>query len=211
MTVFNVHILYALGDSRWEQCRSALHRAKCISSNFDSDIKTLETTFLNAGCQSIFISHTVITFKLPYCKRFLKLSKTLISKLKNFTGFKHIFIVLWQTRQIKSLFNPKGKKIHRSHAVYKGDCSAVNIDFIGDTRRNVEVRIDEHSNPSNDSEPALHLRENRTHCFSWRILCTVQSFHKRRIIEGLIIQQWRPSLNKQVHPYVAKLFPSGIT
>ena len=31
------------------------------------------------------------------------------------------------------------------------------------------------------------------------------------IIEGLMIQQWSPSLNKQVHSYVAKLFPSGIT
>ena len=36
-------------------------------------------------------------------------------------------------------------------------------------------------------------------------------FYKRRIIEGLMIQQWSPSLNKQVHSYVAKLFPSGIT
>ena len=41
--------------------------------------------------------------------------------------------------------------------------------------------------------------------------CTAQTFPKRRIIEGLMIQQWSPSLNKQVHCYVAKLFPSGIT
>ena len=68
-----------------------------------------------------------------------------------------------------------------------------------------------HSNPSNDSEPARHLWENPTHSFSWRILRTAQSFHKRRIIEGLMIQQWSPSQNKQVHSYVAKLFPSGIT
>ena len=32
-------------------------------------------------------------------------------------------------------------------------------------------------------------------------------------IEGLMFQQWSPSLNKHVpdHSYVAKLFPSGIT
>ena len=35
-------------------------------------------------------------------------------------------------------------------------------------------------------------------------------FHKRRIIEGLMIQQGGPSLNKQVHSYIAKLFPLGI-
>ena len=76
---------------------------------------------------------------------------------------------------------------------------------------NVEVRIHEHSNPCNDSEPARHLRENPSHSFSWQILYTAHSFHKRRIVEGLMIQQWSPSLNKQAHSYVAKLFPSGIT
>ena len=81
----------------------------------------------------------------------------------------------------------------------------------GDTMRNVEVRIHEHSNPCNDSETARHLRENPSHSFSWRILCTARSFHKRRIIEGLMIQQLSPSLNKQVHSHVAKLFSSGIT
>ena len=99
---------------------------------------------------------------------------------------------------------------HRSHVVYKGDCSC-GVDYIGETRRNVEVRVDEQSNPSNDSEPARHLRENPAHSFSWRLLCTAQSFHKRRIIEGLMSQQWSPSLNKQVHSYVAKLFPPEIT
>ena len=81
-------------------------------------------------------------------------------------GFQHIFIVLWQTKQIKSLFNLKDKNIHRSHVVYKEACSC-SVDYIRETRRNVEVRIDKHSNPSNDFEPAHHLRENPTHSLSW--------------------------------------------
>jgi len=92
----------------------ALHRAKRISSNFDSELKTLETTFLNAGYPKRFISHTVKSFledssvddnlissflfeerkkifiKLPYCNRNERLSKTFISKLNKFTGFKYI-------------------------------------------------------------------------------------------------------------------------
>ena len=52
--------------------------------------------------------------------------------------------------------------------------------------RNVEVRIQEHSNACNDSEPA-------------RVLFTAQSFHKRIIFEGVMIQQWKPALNKQIH------------
>ena len=58
---------------------------------------------------------------------------------------------------------------------------------------------------------AKHLRENPSHSFTWRVLSSAQTFHKRRILEGLMIQQFRPSLNKQVISYVSKLFPTGIT
>ena len=119
----------------------ALHRDEGISSNFDSELKTLETTFLNAGYPKRFISHAVKSFledsseddnlipsflfgeckqifiKLPYCNRNERLSKTFISKLKKFTGLKYIFFVLWQTRQIKSLFILKDKK-HSQIACY---------------------------------------------------------------------------------------------
>ena len=127
--------------TKWKRncVTGALHRAKRISSNFDDDIKTLETTFLNVGYPKRFTSHTVNSFqsdnlipsflfeerkkifiKLPYCQRNEKLSKTFISKLNNFMGFKHIFIILWQTRQIKSLFNLKDKNTHRSHHFHCG-------------------------------------------------------------------------------------------
>ena len=87
----------------------------------------------------------------------------------------------------------------------------LNETYIGETMRNVEVQIDEHSNPSNDSEPARHLRENSSHNFCWQILCTAKSFHKRRINVGLMLQQWSPSLNKEVHSFIVKLSQSGIT
>ena len=34
-------------------------------------------------------------------------------------------------------------------------------------------------------------------------------FANAEIFEGLMIQQWSPNLNKQVHSFVPKLFPSG--
>ena len=60
-------------------------------------------------------------------------------------------------------------------------------------------------------QPAKHMRENPSHSFTWRVLSSAQTFHKRRIVEGLMIQQFCPSLNKQVISYVSKHFPSGIT
>ena len=55
--------------------------------------------------------------------------------------------------------------------------------------------------------PARHLRENPSHSISWRIFCTA---HLRRIIQDLMIQQWNPSLKKQVHSYVrSETLPIG--
>ena len=158
----------------------------------------------------LFEERKKVFIKLPFCGKNEKLSKTFIEKLNKFTNFNFIFIILWQTRQIKTLFNNKDKNTHRSKAVYKGDCSC-GVDYIGETVRNLAVRIAEHSNPAHTSEPAKHLRENPSHAFTWRVLSSAQTFHKRRIVEGLMIQQFRPSLNKQVISYVSKLFPLGIT
>ena len=222
--------------TKWKRncITSALHRAKRISTDFDKDLKTLETSFINAGYPTRFISHTInnclnhspqddniipnflfeerkkVFIKLPFCGKNKKLSKTFIEKLNKFTNFNFIFIILWQTRQIKTLFNNKDKNTHRSKVVYKGDCSCC-VDYIGETVRNLAVRIAEHSNPAHTSEPAKHLRENPSHAFTWRVLSSAQTFHKRRIVERLMIQQFRPSLNKQVISYVSKLFPLGIT
>ena len=142
--------------TKWKRncITGALHRAKRISTNFDKDIKTLETSFINAGCPKRFISHTINNFlndssqdnniipnflfeerkkvfiKLPFCGRNEKLSKAFVEKLKNVTNFNFIFVILWQTRQIESLFNNKDKNTHKSKVVYKGDCSC-SIDYIG--------------------------------------------------------------------------------
>ena len=223
--------------TKWKRncITGALHRAKNISTSLDRDIKEIKTTFSNAGYPKKFVSCTIDSFilnnssedepliphflfeerkkiciKLPYCKKNEIASKKFISKLNSFTNFKYIFIILWQTRQIKSLFSLKDKNLHKSHVIYEGECSC-GENYVGETMRNFEVRITEHSNICHTSEPARHLLENPSHSFQWRVLCSARSYFKRKIIEGLIIQQRSPTLNKQVNCYVAQLFPSGIT
>ena len=137
-------------------------------------------------------------------------SKKFTSKLNSFTNFKYIFIILWQTRQIKSLFSLKDKNLHKSHVIYEGECSC-GENYVGETMRNFEVRITENSNICHTSEPARHLLEDPCRSFQWRVRCSARSYFKRKIIEGLIIQQRSPTLNRQVNCYVAQLFPLGIT
>ena len=57
----------------------------------------------------------------------------------------------------------------------------------------------------------LNLHVTYVHSFGCCILCMPQSFYKHIILEGLMIQQWKPIRNKQIHCYIVKLLPWGIT
>ena len=173
--------------------------------------------FLNDSSQDdnlipnfLFEERKKVFIKLPFCGKNEKLSKTFIEKLNKFTNFNFIFVILWQTRQIKSLFNNKDKNTHRSKVVYKGVCSC-GVDYIGETVRNLAVRIAEHSNPSHTSEPAKHLQENPSHSFTWRVLSSAQNIPQAQDRRGANDPTIPPHLNKQVISYVSKLFPSRIT
>ena len=69
-----------------------------------------------------------------------------------------MLIVLWSTRNIKSLFPLKDKVPHRSCVVYEGQCSC-KLSYIEETKRNSEVGWREHENPAGKTEPAKHLME----------------------------------------------------
>ena len=71
--------------------------------------------------------------------------------------------------------------------------------YIGETMTNVQLRFDKHTNSRGDSEPACHLCVNPLHSFSWGILCMAPSTTNHRILKYLLIQQWKTSLNRQVH------------
>ena len=70
-----------------------------------------------------------------------------------------MLIVLWSTRNIKSLFPLKDKVAHRSCVIYEGKYSC-GLSYIGETKRNSEVRWKEQEDPAGKSEPAKHLIEN---------------------------------------------------
>ena len=67
-----------------------------------------------------------------------------------------MLIVLWSTRNIKSLFPLKDKVAHRSFGIYEGKCS-FGLSCIGEAKRNSEVRWKQHKDPAGKSGPAKHL------------------------------------------------------
>ena len=147
-----------------------LHRAFKIASDFDAEVSIITKKYLDAGYPLGFIKSVIsdfkkkdenqsiipdwlfeerskVLFKLPYCPSNEHDVKRFIDRIESFTGGKVMLIVLWSTRNIKSLFPLKDKVAHRSCVIYEGQCSC-KLSYIGETKRNSEVRWREHENPA---------------------------------------------------------------
>ena len=131
-------------------------------------------------------------------------------KFNYFTNDSYDLNVVWKTKKVKSFFPLKDKNLHPSCKFYYGLCSCG--DYVGETKRNVSVRYDEHNKPSNKSKPAAHLEQNNDHYFTWRILCNAPSNTRtRKNIEAFFIAVMRPSLNEQIDSSALILIRNGVT
>ena len=110
--------------------------------------------------------------------------------------------------KIESIFKLKDKNINPSHVIYKGTCNCGQT-YIGETARNLEVRVNEHPDVNGQSAPAKHIKEHLNRKFSWDVLATAHSWIKRRIKEGFYIARFHPDLNKQVQSFDLTLFTTG--
>ena len=77
------------------------------------------------------------------------------------------------------MFPLKDKNDYKSCVIYKGDCSCGSR-YIGETKRNAEVRWNEHNNPTKSSEPSKHLRSNINHYFTWAVISNAPKNAKAR-------------------------------
>ena len=142
-----------------------LHRSKRISSNFDEEIPLIKEKFLKADYPLPFVNSVVNEFKrvknvemkgimapslfeitkpsifveTPYCELNEIKSKHFLKKFHKFTNNSFRMVITWTTRNIRSLFPFKDKNDYKSRVIYKGDCSCGSR-YIGETRRNVEVK-----------------------------------------------------------------------
>ena len=95
--------------------------------------------------------------------------------------------------------------------IYKEICSCKST-YVGETKRNVEVRYSKHSHPSGKSEPSKHLHQNINHVFNWSVICSApKSDRTRKNLEAFYIALMRPNLNEQCDSNVLTLFRNGIT
>ena len=116
-----------------------------------------------------------------------------------------------QNQNSKYLFPLKDKDLHHACKIYKGICSCEST-YVGETKRNVEVRYSEHNHPSGKSEPSKHLDQNINHVFTWSVICSApKSDRTQKNLEVSYIALMRPNLNEQCDSNVLTLFRNGIT
>ena len=120
-----------------------------------------------------------------------------MKKFHKFTNNSFRMVITWKTRNIKSLFRLKNKNDCKSCVIYKGDCSCGSR-YIGETKRNAEVRWNEHNNPTKSSEPSKHLRSNINHYFTWTVISNAPKNAKTsKNLEASYIFCLKPDLIEQ--------------
>ena len=112
----------------------------------------------------LFEDRRSVVIHVPYCELNENEVRKFTDKLSIFTKDKFKFVIVWQTRKIRSLFPLKDKSKYPSCVIYEGVCSCGEV-YIGEMDRNCDVRWDEHDTPTEKSDPAKHLLKNTTHKF----------------------------------------------
>ena len=200
---------------------SDLHQVFKTASDVDTEVSIIAKKYLDAGYPIGFIKSIIsdfkkkdenqpiipgwlfeerikILFKLPYCPKNEYEVKRFIEKIESCTEGKIMLIVLWSTRNIKSLFTLKDKVAHRSCKIYEGKCSCKSS-YIEETKRNSEVHWKDHKDPAGKLEPAKHLIENTSYKFTWKVLLIAPThFCRRKILEAIFMALRKLALNDQL-------------
>ena len=155
-----------------------LYRAKRIATNLDNELVIIKKEFLAADYPHRFINSLINTFiekenkkeeeylipqnffgipkpviliEIPFCVKNEIASKQFIKKFNCFTSFKFDVRIKWLTRKIRTLFHLKDKSLHPACKIYEGICIC-GEKYIGETKRNVEIRWMEHNTPRDKSK-----------------------------------------------------------
>ena len=75
----------------------------------------------------------------------------------------------WKTRKSRYLFPLKDTIVDKANVIYKGTCTCKEF-YIGETKRNSEVRWNEHCSLKKSSEVGDRLSVNPDHNITWQIV-----------------------------------------
>ena len=98
--------------------------------------------------------------------------------------------------------------IHKANVIYKETCTCKEF-YFRETKRNSEVRWNEHCSGKKTSEVGDNLLANSDHNnITWK---TPKQTFKRKILEVFYIRRFKPTLNSQKDIRITHLLGNGIT
>ena len=140
------------------------------------------------------IKKQVILIDVPYCEKNETFSKRFLKKFHEITNDLYEIKKKCYTKKMRNLFRLKSKNPHQACSMYEGVCTCKE-NYIGETKRNVEIRWVKHSNINEISEPSRHLKSNPTYAFTWKVLMIAPINDRvRQNLEASFIALSRPSL-----------------
>ena len=128
-----------------------------------------------------------------------------------FTNYKIKLRYSWKTRKLQSLFPLKDPIFHKANVIWKGTCACKEF-YVGETKRNSEVRWNEHCSLKKSSEVVDHLLVNADHNITSQIIAKspAQTF-KQKILEAFSMGKLKPTFNSQKDIKITHLLRNGIT
>ena len=213
---------------------SLLHRSYSICNSYsqiDTEFRFIKNTLLRNEYPSGFIDKCIRQFlnkkfapRTPFIQK--KISKYFLFKLPYLGNISHhvekelkefidqhlpdtMLRFVHVTKNLKQQlhFKDPQPQLLRSNVVYRLNCSCGSF-YIGQTRRNLVKRLDEHQTSLN-SEVCNHLQSNPNHRVDFnnpQILTSSPDKSKLLILESLCIQQLKPSLNLDSKSFPLRLF-----
>ena len=147
--------------------------------------------------------------EVPYCEKSKTSSKNFLKKFHKITNDLFEIKIKWITKKLRNLFRLKSKNPHLSGAICKGMC-VYKENYMDETKRNVEIRWEEHSDIKRISEPSGHLKI--IHTFTWKVLMTAPINDRvTKNLEASFMVLSRPSLNEQIDSKKLLQFRNGVT
>ena len=139
------------------------------------------------------------TISLPFKSRFYSQCSKLLSRF----NIRTMPLLNNKLSSIIKLGKDITDKFKRTGVVHKFNCKSCDARYIGETKRELEVRIKEHKKSiikNKDTVVASHIKNNSSHEFDWEnvaILDCEKFFTKRRISEMLCISGFNNTINRK--------------
>ena len=172
----------------------------------DNQIKRfLEMQYTTISNESTVNNNKKVYFKLPYIGTFSNATKIKLNQICDKYCKNTNIVVAFLLLKIGSFFSCKDSipKFLQSYVVYQFTCAGCNACYIGETKRHLKTRIEEHLGKDKNSQILKHLQENpryrevsNSDCFD--VIDRDNSHFRLLLKEAMHITWKKPILNKQI-------------